>query len=87
MSKLLQARKRLQTWRALVPPRSAQERIRFELARTSYALGDTTLLTLLESQRAALQARSTRIEALLEAARTRVEVERAAGASLELLAE
>ena len=57
----------------------------FELARTSYDLGDTTLLALLESQRAVLQARSTRIEALLEAARTRVDLERAAGASVEVL--
>jgi cobalt-zinc-cadmium efflux system outer membrane protein len=56
-----------------------------QLARTSYDLGDTTLLALLESQRAALQARSTRVEALLEAARARVEIERAAGASLEVL--
>ncbi len=56
-----------------------------ELVRTSYELGDTTLLALLESQRTALQARSTRISALLEAARTRVEIERAAGASLEAL--
>jgi len=56
-----------------------------ELARDSYSLGDTTLLAVLESQRAALQARSTRIEALLEAARTGVEVERAAGACREVL--
>jgi cobalt-zinc-cadmium efflux system outer membrane protein len=54
----------------------------FQLARTSYELGDTTLLSLLESERAALTARSTRVEAMLEAARTQVEIERAAGASL-----
>jgi cobalt-zinc-cadmium efflux system outer membrane protein len=55
------------------------------LARTSYDLGDSTLLTLLESQRASLQARSANIEALLEAARARIDVERAAGASLDVL--
>ncbi len=52
------------------------------LARTAFELGSTTTTTLLESQRAALQARRTRIEALLEVARARVDVERSAGALL-----
>jgi outer membrane protein TolC len=56
-----------------------------ELARTAYDLGDTTLLTVLESQRAVLQARRSRVEALLEAAQARVDLERAAGAALETL--
>ncbi len=57
-----------------------------ELARTAYELGSTTSLALLESQRVALLGRQHRIEVLLEAARARVELERAAGASLEMLA-
>jgi cobalt-zinc-cadmium efflux system outer membrane protein len=56
------------------------------LARTAYELGDTTSLSMLESQRAALQARRSRTEALLDAARTRVDLERALGASLAVLA-
>jgi len=56
-----------------------------DLASTAYELGDTTLLPMLEARHAALQARQSRIGALLEAARTRVEVERAAGAALEVL--
>lgn len=57
-----------------------------DLARTAYDLGDTTLLPMLEGQRAVLQARRSRVEALLEAARARVDVERTAGASTRVLA-
>lgn len=56
------------------------------LATSAFELGDTTLLPLLESQRAALLARQARVEALLEAAKTRVDVERSAGAPLHVLA-
>ncbi|MBI5364709.1 MAG: TolC family protein [Planctomycetes bacterium] len=55
------------------------------LARTAFELGHTTALSFLESQRAALQARRSRIEALLDAARTQVDVERVVGASLTVL--
>ncbi len=55
------------------------------LARTAFELGDTTSLSFLESQRAALQARRSKTEALLEAARTQVDIERVAGASIEVL--
>lgn len=58
-----------------------------ELARTAYELGNTTLLPMLESQRAVLQARTSRVEALLEAARARVDVERNTGAALEVLGQ
>jgi len=56
-----------------------------ELARTAFELGNTTLLPMLETQRAVLQARTSHVEALLEAARARVDVERSAGAALEVL--
>lgn len=52
------------------------------LAEKAYELGDTTVLTLLQAQKAALEARRTVIEALLEAALSRIEVERTAGAPL-----
>jgi cobalt-zinc-cadmium efflux system outer membrane protein len=52
------------------------------LAEKAYALGDTTLLTLLQAQRAALDARHAEIDALLEAALARIELERAAGSPL-----
>jgi cobalt-zinc-cadmium efflux system outer membrane protein len=54
-----------------------------KLAERAYALGDTTVLTLLQAQKAALDARRTGIDALLEAALARIELERAAGARLE----
>ena len=53
-----------------------------ELAQASYDLGDTTVLAVLESRRALLQARSTRVEAVLEAALSRIELERAVGSPL-----
>ena len=56
------------------------------LARSSYDLGGVTLPSLLESQRAVLTAREHRIEALLEAALAQVELERAAGGPLSMLA-
>jgi len=49
------------------------------LAERAYELGDTTVLTLLQAQKAALEARRTAMEALLEAALSRIELERAAG--------
>ncbi len=52
------------------------------LAEKAYELGDTTILTLLQAQNAALEARRTEIEALLEAVLSRIEVERTAGAPL-----
>lgn len=52
------------------------------LAEKAYELGDTTVLTLLQAQKAALEARRTVIDALLEAALSRIEVERTAGAPL-----
>ncbi len=53
-----------------------------DLARTAYELGSVTSLSLLESQRLALLTRQSRIDALLEAARTRLEVARVAGGRL-----
>ncbi len=50
-----------------------------KLAEKAYQLGDTTVLTLLQAQAAVQAARRTLVEALLEAALTRIEVERAAG--------
>ncbi len=52
------------------------------LAEKAYELGDTTVLALLQAQGAALEARRTEIEALLEAALSRIELERAAGSPL-----
>lgn len=52
------------------------------LAERAYELGDTTLLTLLHARKAALEARRTKIEALLEAALSRIELERLAGVPL-----
>jgi cobalt-zinc-cadmium efflux system outer membrane protein len=52
------------------------------LAARAYELGDTTVLTLLQAQQAALEARRTEIDARLEAALARIELERAAGAPL-----
>jgi outer membrane protein, heavy metal efflux system len=57
------------------------------LAEMAYELGDTTVLPLLQAQQAVLEARRVRIEALLEAAVARIEVERAAGAPLRAPAE
>lgn len=53
------------------------------LAAKAYELGDTTVLTLLQAQGAALEARRTALEARLGAALARIEVERAAGAPLD----
>ncbi len=55
------------------------------LARTAYESGATILLSFLDSQRALVQARRSRIEALLDAAKSKVDVERATGASLSVL--
>ncbi|MEW6072901.1 MAG: TolC family protein [Planctomycetota bacterium] len=52
------------------------------LAEKAYELGETTVLTLLQAQKAALEARRTEIEALLEAALSRIDLERAAGSPL-----
>ena len=52
------------------------------LARRAYELGDVTLLTLIEAERAALQARRSELEVRLDAARSWNEVERAAGTPL-----
>jgi cobalt-zinc-cadmium efflux system outer membrane protein len=52
------------------------------LAEKAHELGDTTVLTLLEAQEAALEARRTEIEALLEAALSSIDLERAAGCPL-----
>lgn len=57
------------------------------LAQRAYELGDTTVLTLLQAQRTVLEARRTLIDALLEAALSRIEVERAAGGPLRPSAE
>lgn len=53
------------------------------LAEKAYELGDTTVLTLLQAQKAALEARRAAIDALLEAALSRIELERAAGSPLD----
>jgi outer membrane protein TolC len=55
------------------------------LAERAYELGDTTVLTLLQAQKAALDARRMEVEALLDAARSRIELERAVGSPLEAL--
>ncbi len=52
------------------------------LAERAYELGDAIVLTLLQSQRALLEARRTGIDSLLEAARAGIEVERVLGAPL-----
>jgi outer membrane protein, heavy metal efflux system len=52
------------------------------LARSAFEQGRTTLLPYLESQRALAVARRTRIDALLEAARSRHDLERALGRPL-----
>jgi outer membrane protein TolC len=51
-------------------------------AAKAFELGDITVLTLLQAQRAALEARRTQIDARLEAALFRIELERTAGAPL-----
>ncbi len=53
-----------------------------ELAKKSYELGDATVLSFLQTQRALLEARRMEIEARLEAAQLRIELERALGAPL-----
>jgi outer membrane protein TolC len=53
------------------------------LAGKAYELGDTTVLTLLQAQKTVLEARRAGIEARLEAAISRIELERAAGAPLD----
>jgi len=53
------------------------------LAGKAYELGDTTILTLLQAQQGALEARHTALAAQLEAALARIDLERAAGARLE----
>ena len=55
------------------------------LARTAYESGNLTSIAVLESQRAALLARSARIDVLLEAAQARVDLERSATAPFEAL--
>lgn len=57
------------------------------LAARAYELGDTTILTLLQAQKAVLEARRTDIDALLEAALAKIDLERAAGAPLAGSAE
>lgn len=52
------------------------------LAERAFELGDTTVLALLQAQRAALEARREAHEARLEAALAWIELERAAGAPL-----
>lgn len=52
------------------------------LAERAYQLGDTTVLTMLQAQKAALEARRIVIESSLAAALARIEVERAVGAPL-----
>jgi len=52
------------------------------LAERAHALGDTTVLTLLQAQAGALEARRVALEARLEAALAQVDLERAAGAPL-----
>jgi cobalt-zinc-cadmium efflux system outer membrane protein len=54
-----------------------------QLARKAHELGDTTVLAMLARQRAVLAARQHLLEALLEAARARVELERQSGGPLE----
>jgi outer membrane protein, heavy metal efflux system len=56
-----------------------------DLARRSYELGDTTLLTLLESQRTAIQARQSYLDARLDAAQTISNLERTASAPMASL--
>ncbi|MFN0009170.1 MAG: TolC family protein [Planctomycetota bacterium] len=52
------------------------------LAEKAYELGDTTVLALLQAQKAVLEARRIETEALLEAALSRIDLERAAGSPL-----
>lgn len=52
------------------------------LAEKAYELGDTTVLALLQARRTVLEARATGLEALLESALARTELERATGALL-----
>ncbi len=54
----------------------------FDLARRSFALGDTTTPLLLESQRALVTARQALLDARLEAALSRLELERQLGGPL-----
>lgn len=63
----------------LVPQAAASVR----LAERASALGDATVLDLLQAQQALLAARRTELEARLEAARANVELRRALGAPLE----
>jgi cobalt-zinc-cadmium efflux system outer membrane protein len=56
-----------------------------ELAQNAYALGDTTLFTLLEAQRTVLQARQGYIDARLEAAKALSNLERTAGVPIQKL--
>lgn len=70
------------TARFAVDELEPQARRGAELARTSFDLGRTTLLPLLRSRIGALDARRSRTEAFLEAARARVELERAVGGPL-----
>jgi outer membrane protein TolC len=53
------------------------------LARRAYELGDTTILVLLDNERAVLLARQNGIDARLEAARAQVDLERSLGAPLD----
>lgn len=65
----------------------AQVERNVELARASHELGRSTLLELLNVQRVALSARRAQIEALLEAAHARTQLERAIGVPLEALVD
>ncbi len=58
-----------------------------ELVQRAFSLGDVTRLSWLEAQARVLEARRIGIEAMLEAAKSTVEVERAGGASLVVLLE
>ena len=58
-----------------------------QLAERANALGDATVLDLLEAQQALLTARRTELEARLEAARARGDLQRALGAPLAALGD
>jgi outer membrane protein TolC len=70
------------TARFVVGELSPQAERSAALARTACDLGDTTVLPLLESERVVLIARQNRVEALMLAAKARIDVERATGAPL-----
>lgn len=55
------------------------------LAQRAYELGDTTVLSLLETQQRVLQTRQDLVDARLEIARTQLELERSVGMPLSVL--